>query len=477
MPTSRTPTTRSSVRRRRGRGDRPIVPSSGGSGRVIGGDYSRGHAPSSDARSTSGREQNGCSIIGSGPQATRSGAHVPRRDHVQRAPRHTNFSFLDGASPSEDLVARAVELGLDGLAVTDHQGLYGAVRFVSAAQEAGLRPIVGMEVELLDAAVPDPDGVVVPHRRRRRRGSPGPVVEAGLLSGMASVAGAAGGRCGSAAEGRPVRPASSDCVRLAIASRGARTCAACATRAGPAPRPAGPRPDRLSQPVPAGQRRASGRHQGRAALHARAAGRACRGSGGALRLPPRRDRAAAAGRRSCRGRRGGASAAPSAIPVTGLGAASSSSCSTTCCPTTTGWSPRRPTWPSGSACRSWSPTTPTTRGRRTASCQDVLVAIRHGLTLEESAHLRRPNGEYHLKSARRAGAPCRRASRARAIAGRAARLGGGAAHGRGARRPLHHRPRLRALPLPGLPGARAARRPSATWSGSATRAPARATTP
>ena len=47
---------------------------------------------------------------------------------------HTNFSFLDGASPSEDLVARAVELGLDGLAVTDHQGLYGAVRFVAAAQ-------------------------------------------------------------------------------------------------------------------------------------------------------------------------------------------------------------------------------------------------------------------------------------------------------------------------------------------------------
>ncbi len=115
---------------------------------------------------------------------------------------------------------RAVELGLDGLAVTDHQGLYGAVRFASAAQEAGLRPIVGLEVELLDPAVPDPDGVVVPHRRRRRRGSTGPVVEAGLLSGMASTAGMAsvagvsrGADVVSAAEGRPVRP-----QRRAIAS-------------------------------------------------------------------------------------------------------------------------------------------------------------------------------------------------------------------------------------------------------------------
>jgi len=100
---------------------------------------------------------------------------------------HTNFSFLDGASSPDDLVARALELGLDALAVTDHGGLYGAVRFVGVAQEAGLRPIVGLEVELLDAAAADPSGVVVPRRRARRTvaapGSAPPV------------------------EGRPVRPA------------------------------------------------------------------------------------------------------------------------------------------------------------------------------------------------------------------------------------------------------------------------------
>src|SRR5436190_19008567 len=79
---------------------------------------------------------------------------------------HTPFSFLDGASESEDLVERALELGLTGLAATDHQGLYGVVRFASAARDAGLHPVTGMEVELLDAAVADPGRIVVPRRRR-----------------------------------------------------------------------------------------------------------------------------------------------------------------------------------------------------------------------------------------------------------------------------------------------------------------------
>ena len=82
---------------------------------------------------------------------------------------HSNFSFLDGASSVEDLVERALELGLTGLAMTDHQGLYGAVRFSSAAREAGLNAIVGMEVELLDPIAPDATGVVVPRRRRKSR--------------------------------------------------------------------------------------------------------------------------------------------------------------------------------------------------------------------------------------------------------------------------------------------------------------------
>ncbi len=54
---------------------------------------------------------------------------------------HSNFSFLDGASHPADLVKRAAELGYEALAVTDHDGFYGAVQFNLAAAAAGL-PIV-----------------------------------------------------------------------------------------------------------------------------------------------------------------------------------------------------------------------------------------------------------------------------------------------------------------------------------------------
>src|SRR5690242_5703102 len=82
---------------------------------------------------------------------------------------HSDFSFLDGASGADDLIERAVERGLEALAVTDHQGLYGVVRFSSAAHEAGLHPVVGMEIELLDSVAPDPRGLVVPRKRRTKR--------------------------------------------------------------------------------------------------------------------------------------------------------------------------------------------------------------------------------------------------------------------------------------------------------------------
>ena len=85
---------------------------------------------------------------------------------------HTNFSFLHGASAVEDMVERAVELGLSGLAVTDHDGLYGVVRFATAAEAVGLRPIIGVEIELQDAVAPDPDGIVLPPRRRLRGRGP-----------------------------------------------------------------------------------------------------------------------------------------------------------------------------------------------------------------------------------------------------------------------------------------------------------------
>ncbi len=63
---------------------------------------------------------------------------------------HSNYSFLDGASEVDDLADAAVEQGLDALALTDTNGLYGAVRFADAAKERALRPIFGAELQLLD---------------------------------------------------------------------------------------------------------------------------------------------------------------------------------------------------------------------------------------------------------------------------------------------------------------------------------------
>ena len=63
---------------------------------------------------------------------------------------HSDHSLLDGVPSPEALAARAAELGLHALALTDHDGLYGAVRFVLAAQEAGIKPILGAEMTLED---------------------------------------------------------------------------------------------------------------------------------------------------------------------------------------------------------------------------------------------------------------------------------------------------------------------------------------
>ncbi len=75
---------------------------------------------------------------------------------------HSNFSFLDGASHAEELVEEAVRLGLTGLALTDHDGFYGVVRFAEAARAVGLPTVFGAEVTLgrttPQHGEPDPDG-------------------------------------------------------------------------------------------------------------------------------------------------------------------------------------------------------------------------------------------------------------------------------------------------------------------------------
>ncbi len=114
---------------------------------------------------------------------------------------HTNFSFLDGASAPDELAERAAELGLSGLAVTDHQGLYGVVRGQTAYEDAGVAPVLGIEVELRDAIGGDPDRVVVPARRSVRRGGRRRAVDG---TGPGEAAGTAGET--EARDGEPDRP-------------------------------------------------------------------------------------------------------------------------------------------------------------------------------------------------------------------------------------------------------------------------------
>ena len=188
---------------------------------------------------------------------------------------HSHFSFLDGASPPDELIERALALGLTGLAITDHQGLYGVVRFAHAALEAGLRPIVGLEIELVDALVADPDGVVVPARRPVPPGRRPLLEEADGASDFGRpIRSRRRGAKPTAEdeprpdEGRPLRPrphpdpaARSSRVREGGPARHRRGAAR------PAPPAARSRRRRLSDAVPARESGEHGGHEGRATVH------------------------------------------------------------------------------------------------------------------------------------------------------------------------------------------------------------------
>jgi error-prone DNA polymerase len=66
---------------------------------------------------------------------------------------HSSFSFLDGASAPEELAEEAVRLGLESLTLTDHDGVYGVVRFAEAAAAYGLDTGFGAELAL-DVTLP-----------------------------------------------------------------------------------------------------------------------------------------------------------------------------------------------------------------------------------------------------------------------------------------------------------------------------------
>lgn len=86
---------------------------------------------------------------------------------------HSAYSFLDGASTPEELVEEAARLDLRAIALTDHDGLYGVVRFAEAAAELDMPTVFGAELSLSNTArteLPDPPG---PHLLVLARGPEG----------------------------------------------------------------------------------------------------------------------------------------------------------------------------------------------------------------------------------------------------------------------------------------------------------------
>jgi error-prone DNA polymerase len=125
----------------------------------------------------SGRPHDGSSLTG-GPEADGGDSPAWSRKRVpyeapelvepdERVPYaelhcQSNFSFLDGASHPEELVEQAARLGLEAIALTDHDGMYGVVRFAEAAAEVGVATAFGAELSLGLSApqngVADPEG-------------------------------------------------------------------------------------------------------------------------------------------------------------------------------------------------------------------------------------------------------------------------------------------------------------------------------
>ena len=69
---------------------------------------------------------------------------------------HSEYSLLDGYASTAAITARAAELGMDSIALTDHGVMYGAIEFYEAAKKAGVKPIIGMEAYFAPGSRDDP---------------------------------------------------------------------------------------------------------------------------------------------------------------------------------------------------------------------------------------------------------------------------------------------------------------------------------
>jgi error-prone DNA polymerase len=119
--------------------------------------------PSGQPQNADGGDSPAWSAKRSAYVAPKTSFRSPDRSHpYAELHAHSNFSFLDGASHPEDLAEEAMRLGLNALALTDHNGFYGVVRFAEAANAIGLPTVFGSELTLeatrSSTATPDPEG-------------------------------------------------------------------------------------------------------------------------------------------------------------------------------------------------------------------------------------------------------------------------------------------------------------------------------
>ncbi|MFC5063889.1 error-prone DNA polymerase [Actinomycetospora atypica] len=154
-----------------GRGVRP-GPEVDGPGTLHPADVTAGPAPAPPARRRATRDEVHPGDGGDSPAWSRTRAPYrppagPRAAAATKVPyaelhAHSTYSFLDGASQPEELVEEAHRLGLESIALTDHDGMYGVVRFAEAARELDVRTVFGSELSLglsgPQNGVADPEG-------------------------------------------------------------------------------------------------------------------------------------------------------------------------------------------------------------------------------------------------------------------------------------------------------------------------------
>lgn len=70
---------------------------------------------------------------------------------------HTEYSLLDGASRIKDVVAKAKELGMDSLAITDHGVMFGVIEFWRECKKQGIHPVIGCEIYMAARNLEDKD--------------------------------------------------------------------------------------------------------------------------------------------------------------------------------------------------------------------------------------------------------------------------------------------------------------------------------